>query len=171
MNNSSILKLGLKLAEIHTPTANWCAIVDFTRISSEHRFFLIDIKNKRIEYEWYTSHGSGSGSTRATSFSNVPNSLKSTEGLLKTGGTYYGKNGYSLKLIGQEKGVNDNAEKRAIVIHPADYVSVPYMNTNQFPGRSWGCITLDPNRSKDIIDKLKGGSIVYLMTPNKLAAL
>lgn len=162
MENKAILELGLKLSKEHAPKAKYAAIVDFSRSASEHRFFLVDVAKEKIEYEFYTTHGQGSGGlSKAIAFSNVPNSHKSSKGLMKTKGTYTGKHGYSLRLEGLEKGVNDNVEDRAIVIHPSDYCSVPYMNENQYPGRSWGCICLDPNRSASIIDKLEGGSIVY----------
>lgn len=165
MDNSLILKKSLALAQQHTPNAKYMAFVDFSRMANESRFFLINLKDKRIDYEWYTTHGKSSGGlAKAVAFSNVPNSNKSSKGLMKTKSTYYGKNGYSLRLEGLEPGINDNVESRAIVIHPSNYVSIDYMNNNQFPGRSLGCICLEPSKSGDIIDKLQNGSLVYVHT-------
>ncbi len=41
--------------------------------------------------------------------------------LLPTETTYQGRNGYSLILNGLEKGINDRARERAIVMHGAAY--------------------------------------------------
>lgn len=165
MDINSILIKSLLLAKEYTPRAEYMAFVDFSRDASLHRFFLINLKAKVIEYDWYTSHGSGSGSlVEATKFSNTPNSRMSSKGLLKTGNTYQGKYGLSLKLHGLEKGVNDNVERRSIVIHRSAYVSRNYMKSHHYPGRSWGCITLDPDRADDVINKLKDGSLVYIYT-------
>lgn len=164
MENKQIIALGVKLSKEHAPKAKYAVIVDFTKTANVHRLFLIDVQKESIEYSWYTSHGAGSGGlSKAVVFSNVPNSHKSSKGLMRTKGTYYGKNGYSLRLEGLEKGVNDNVEDRVIVIHPAKYVSSDYMNKNQYPGRSYGCITLDPDKSARIIDKIDNGSIVYVI--------
>lgn len=141
------------------------AIVDFSRPAKQHRFFLIDNNSFEILYSGFTSHGSGSGPlTDARVFSNVPNSLKSSKGRMKTGKTYFGKHGYSRRLIGLEPGINDNVERRAIVIHPADYADPDYVRKHGNPGRSWGCITLEPKKSKEIIDLLEEGSTVYVYT-------
>ena len=165
MLEKDILAKTLALAQVHTPAANYAAYIDFSRTADKHRFFLVNLNNKNIEYSWYTSHGSGSGGPeRATKFSNINMSRQSSKGLLKTGEIYTGKYGRSLKLHGQEPGVNDNVESRVIVIHSSTYVSSKYMLTQQWPGRSWGCITLEPAKKEEIIDKLKNGSIVYVGT-------
>lgn len=164
MENKKIIELGVRLSQEHAPKAKYAVVVDFTKTANVHRLFLIDVDNKSIEYSWYTSHGAGSGGlAKAVAFSNVPNSHKSSKGLMKTKGTYMGKHGYSLRLEGLEKGLNDNVEDRVIVIHPAEYVSADYMNENQYPGRSHGCITLDPEKSARIIDKIENGSVVYVI--------
>ena len=67
------------------------------------------------------SHGRNSGQLMAESFSNKPESYKSSLGFFKTAETYFGKHGYSLRIDGLEKGINDQARNRAIVIHGADY--------------------------------------------------
>ena len=54
----------------------------------------------------------------ATKFSNTNDSHQSSLGLMRTGETYYGSYGYSLRLDGLEDGYNDAVRSRAIVIHP-----------------------------------------------------
>lgn len=164
MEDHQILKEALRLAAKHTPQATYIAFVDFSRPANEHRFFLINVDDRNIEYSWYTSHGKGSGELdKAVKFSNVPESKCSSKGLMKTAETYHSsKFGYALRLNGLEKGVNDHVRQRAIVVHPSKYVSQSYMEDHEYPGRSWGCITLDPAYSVQIIDKIKGGSILYI---------
>ena len=54
-------------------------------------------------------------------FSNEYGSYKSSLGFYLTASTYQGRNGYSLILDGLEKGINDRARERAIVVHGATY--------------------------------------------------
>lgn len=166
MTRQEVLKKALELADIHTPTAKWAAFVDFTVTANNHRFFLIDLKNRSIAYSWYTSHGSGSGARdgKWLTFSNRSNSHMSSTGLYLCAETYWSNkfNGLSLRLDGQTKQQNTAARGRAVVMHPSTYVSQPYMRKNKFPGRSWGCVTLDPAKSEEIVKKLANGSILYV---------
>ena len=96
-------------------------VIDFTKPSTEKRLFVIDLKLKKILFISYVAHGRNSGEKYATSFSNREGSFKSSLGFYKTENTYYGKNGYSLVLDGLERGINDKAKERAIVMHGAAY--------------------------------------------------
>jgi hypothetical protein len=159
VSNDAILeKYFLTFPDLRS-SINYGFVVNYGLDGNKHRFFLIDVKNKSIEYQWFTSHGVGSGSyLRADTFSNKPGSLQSCLGRIKTAETYYSsKFGYALRLDGLDD-TNNNIRKRAIVMHPATYVSERYIYLKHYAGRSEGCITLDPARSKDIVDKLKGGS-------------
>ena len=165
MIDIDVLAMTIEHASKWAPDTTWAGFVDFSRPADKHRFFLVNLDKAQIEYSWYTSHGSGSGGPeKATKFSNINMSRMSSRGAIKTGEIYTGKYGRSLKLHGLEKGINDNVESRAIVMHSSTYVAPYYMNTHKYPGRSWGCITLDPAKKDGIIDRLEGGSLLYINT-------
>lgn len=98
-------------------------IIDFSKPSTEERMFVIDMEQGKLLYTTLCAHGRGSGENYATSFSNQPNSHQSSLGFYLTNETYQGSNGYSLRLDGLERGYNDQARARAIVVHGAAYVN------------------------------------------------
>lgn len=151
---------------ISPPQKKYIAIVDFTQDSTKKRFFLIDIFNKKIVYNDLVAHGMNTGEKEAEHFSNEEDSHMSSLGFYVTGETYYGSNGYSLKLDGLDKGLNDNARKRDIVIHGASYVSENSIAEMNRIGRSWGCPALSPTISEDVIEKLKGGNLLFVYANN-----
>jgi hypothetical protein len=137
-------------------------IIDYTKASDQKRMFIIDIKNELLLYHILVAHGKNSGTHFARFFSNRPGSLKSSPGFYRTAETYSGKHGYSLKLDGLEKGINDRARERLIVIHGADYVSKTFIKRHGRIGRSWGCPAVPVELSKEVIDLIKGGSCLYI---------
>ena len=141
------------------PNPRYATLVDFSKHSSKRRLFLFDLSTGRVETH-NVSHGKNSDSDNdgmATRFSNTPGSQMSSLGVYKTVGTYNGGHGYSLRLDGQEA-TNDNALSRAIVVHPANYVS----DSPGRAGRSWGCPALDPKVSKSVIDRIRNGSMFVI---------
>ncbi len=98
-------------------------LIDFSKPSTEKRLYVLDMKNKKLLYTSVVSHGKNSGGNYATSFSNKNGSYKSSLGFYLTENTYQGRNGYSLVLNGLEKGINDQAKQRAIVMHGAAYAN------------------------------------------------
>jgi hypothetical protein len=138
------------------------SIVDFTLPSSKKRLFVIDIKKCKLLFATYVAHGRNSGVEKALYFSNEPESFKSSVGFYTTMGTYSGKHGYSMKMEGNEKGFNDNASDRDIVVHSADYVDEAWIQGQGYIGRSLGCPALSPKIYKLIIDKIKGGSCFFV---------
>ncbi len=137
----------------------YVTIVDMGLKSSIRRLFLFDLKNKTVARH-LTSHGKNSDTDNdgyATSFSNTPESKKTSLGFYITLATYSGAHGYSLRLRGLSS-TNSNAESRAIVMHPADYVQ----EENNKAGRSWGCPALDPSISRSVINKVKDGSLLLI---------
>lgn len=142
------------------------SIIDFSLPSTAKRLFVLNIKNGVVLFNTYVSHGKKSGTQNATSFSNKPQSFKSSLGFYITAATYFGKHGYSLKLEGEEKGFNDNAYKRGIVMHSADYVSEDFINIQGRIGRSEGCPAVPQEVHKAIIETIKEGSCLFVYSPN-----
>ncbi|MGF1681229.1 murein L,D-transpeptidase catalytic domain family protein [Photobacterium minamisatsumaniensis] len=136
-------------------------IIDYGRPSTKERFFVIDLKRNKLVYKTFVSHGVNSGGKQATSFSNTVDSRQTSLGTFLTDTTYYGGNGYSLRLDGLTHGVNDNARRRYIVIHGAEYATKSFIKRNGYLGRSWGCPALPTELSREIIDMIKGGSVIY----------
>jgi len=137
-------------------------VIDFSLPSTEKRMYVLDLAHKEVLYISYVAHGRNSGDNYATSFSNRNGSHKSSLGFYRTGGTYQGSNGYSLLLDGLEKGINDEARSRAIVIHGADYCSEQVIRSTGRLGRSYGCPALPRELAKPIIDTIKGGSLLFI---------
>lgn len=157
-----IFKMAMDGLEIiNPPRRDYLAIIDFSQDSTKKRFFLIDLLHKTLVYNDFVAHGRNTGEKDAVSFSNEVNSHKSSLGFYLTNETYYGSNGYSLKLDGLDVGVNDNARERAIVVHGAPYVSENNIDENGYLGRSWGCPALPMSIYRDVIEKLKGGNIIF----------
>lgn len=141
-------------------------LIDFTKPSNEERLLVLDMVEGKLLFHSLVAHGRNSGDLYATHFSNRPESHQSSLGLYLTEGTYIGKNGYSLRLNGLEKGINDNALARAIVIHGAAYADPSVCRGGRRLGRSWGCPALPPALNRPIIDTIKGGSVLYIYGEN-----
>lgn len=142
-------------------------IIDYSLPSTQKRLWVVDVAKKKIIYHTHVAHGSGSGNNYAKAFSDRPGSYQTSLGLFKTGSTYQGKHGLSLKLHGLEKGINGNAERRAIVVHGANYVSETIAKSMGRLGRSWGCPALNPKLSTPIIQTIKNGSLVFAYYPDE----
>lgn len=142
-------------------------LIDFSKPSTEERFYVFDMRHKKLLFTSLVSHGKNSGGKYATSFSNENGSLKSSLGFFLTENTYQGKNGYSLVLNGLEKGINDRAKERAIVIHGAAYSNPSVIASSGRLGRSFGCPALPQAVSKPIINTIKNGSLLYIYANNQ----
>lgn len=142
------------------------SIADFSLHSGKKRLFILDIKNYKVLFNTLVAHGRNTGKETATSFSNQNETYKSSPGFYITKETYNGKNGYSLKLEGLERGINDKAYERGIVIHGADYVSDAFVNMQGYIGRSQGCPAVPVNVSRPIINTIKEGSCLFIYHPS-----
>ena len=148
--------------------ADILTIVDFSHSSKNKRFYVIDLKNKVLLFNTYVAHGRNTGDEFARSFSNKEGSLKSSLGFYVTENPDMGSHtGFSLMINGVEKGINDNAEKRAIIVHAADYATEGFVHKYGRLGRSLGCPALPPELNKLIIDAIKGGTCLFLYNPDK----
>jgi hypothetical protein len=141
------------------------SIADFSLISTKKRLWVIDLNQKKVLFNTQVAHGQGSGGAYATVFSNKDNSHQSSVGFYVTKMTYGGKHGNSLKIAGMDKGFNDNAEARNVVIHPAKYCSPSYISQNKKLGRSWGCPAVSPELAEPIINTIKGGTMLFVYAP------
>ncbi len=146
--------------------ANILSIVDFSQSSVNKRLYVIDLDNYILLYNTYVAHGVKSGKEAATYFSNKPASHKSSLGFYVTGQTYKGSNGYSLKLRGMEKGINDYALRRGIVMHGAEYVNEEYIASQGYIGRSYGCPAVASEISEELIDMVKDGTCLFIYHPS-----
>lgn len=133
-------------------------IVDFDLSSNIKRMWIIDIVNQKVLYHTFTSHGANSGGEYAKKFSNKIGSNMSSLGFYITSNTYKGSHGLSLELDGLET-INSNLRKRRVVMHPAEYIK---KMKSGYLGRSQGCLTLDPKISKEVINTIKDGSIIFV---------
>ena len=146
---------------------NILSIIDFSLPSDRKRLFVLNVDLGKVIFSTYTSHGKNSGKIIPTEFSNRENSNKSSLGFYITGSTYTGKHGESLRLLGQEEGINDKALERGIVMHSASYVGENIVKSQGFIGRSQGCPAIPTNISKSIITKIKNGSCLFIYSTDK----
>lgn len=145
----------------HVNNKNILTIVDFSKPSDEKRVWVIDLRSSRTLMNLYTTQGKNSGGYYATRFSNKPRSDESSLGVFETLSTYDGKHGLSERLQGLEPGINNNALRRAIVVHPAAYATPGFVAEYHAAGRSWGCFGISPNQSQRFIELTKDGSVIF----------
>lgn len=168
-----VLRLGLRAyvkgwrqKDFHRPVLT---IIDYSLPSKLPRMWVFDMKGYRLLWREWVTHGSGSGDGKgnAVRFSNVPNSLATSLGLFRVGKVYHGQFGISAKLHGLEPGFNDNAYKRFVVIHGADYASPSLVRKQGRLGRSWGCPSLRKPMHKRIIPRIAKGGALFAYFPQR----
>jgi len=142
-------------------------IIDFSLSSSKKRLWVIDMTTHKVLFNTVVAHGRNTGLEFAKYFSNTNNSNQSSLGFYVTGETYYGKNGLSMFLDGQEKGINSNARKRYVVFHGAKYANPDFVKKNGRLGRSLGCPAVPTAVNKAIISKIKNKSCLFIYHPSK----
>ena len=142
-------------------------LIDFSKPSTAERMVVLDLRHKKVLHASVVSHGRNSGGNYATSFSNQNGSYKSSLGFYVTENTYQGKHGTSLILNGLEKGFNDKAKQRAIVMHGADYTNPHVAASAGRLGRSLGCPALPLSNYKPIINTIKNGTLLFIYANDK----
>jgi hypothetical protein len=145
---------------------NILTLVDFSLSSNAKRLWIIDVSTNEILLQTLVAHGKNTGEEFANKFSNKPDSFKSSLGFYATGEMYKGSHGISLKLDGLEKGINDCARKRAVVMHGADYVSESFIKSHKRLGRSQGCPAVPVEFASEIISMIQGQSCLYIYHPS-----
>jgi hypothetical protein len=177
----SLDSLGLSMEAFHTAVSGFLnlvisgavrnpgilSIIDFSLPSNQKRLFIVDLFGGRLLFNSLVAHGRNSGGLVPNRFSNRCNSLMSSLGFYLTGESFIGQHGYSLRLEGEEKGWNDNAMRRAIIMHSADYVSEEHIRQWGFLGRSEGCPAIPEELGRPIIDVIQGGSCLFVYSPDK----
>ena len=143
------------------------AVIDYSLPSTKPRLWVFDVVQGRLLFQELVAHGRNTGEQLAERFSNVEGSKMSSLGLFQAAETYYGSNGYSLRLRGLDPGFNDNALARAIVMHGAPYVSEALAERVGRIGRSWGCPAVRQEVARTVIDTLKGGALVFAYYPDR----
>ncbi|MGZ3873147.1 MAG: murein L,D-transpeptidase catalytic domain family protein [Mucilaginibacter sp.] len=156
----------LKIMNKLPQSASVLTVVDFTKSSHEKRMWIIDVPNKTLLLNTLVAHGRGSGEDMATQFSDKMDSHQSSLGFYITDDVYYGKNGRSLRLDGMDEGFNTNARARAIVVHGAGYVSEGAIAAMGHLGRSYGCPAVPPELADQVINTIKGKTLLFINCNN-----
>ncbi len=141
-------------------------VVDYQKPSNEKRLFVFDLNSNKLLFDTYVAHGARTGKLYAKHFSNRVNSYESSLGVILTGKTYEGIEGYSMRLHGLEKAFNSNVFKRNVVMHPADYVSKRFVISHHQAGKSFGCLAVSRKIAKNLINTIKNGTIIVNYFPN-----
>jgi hypothetical protein len=146
---------------------NILTICDFSQSSSTERMYVIDVRSRKLLYRTFVAHGINSGEEFANSFSNSDESCKSSLGFYVTSNTYMGSNGLSLRIQGVDRGFNDHAARRNIVIHGATYVSLRILHKYGVMGTTFGCPAIPAEMTQQIIPVVKNGSCFFIYYPSK----
>ena len=165
--NPGVLSLAARAINCADPDAERLAVIDFSLPSTERRLWVFDLKQPRLIFREWVSHGKNSGDAVASMFSNIPESYQSSIGLFRTMNSYVGSNGYSLRLEGLEPGVNDNAYDRAIVMHGADYVSQEFIERTGRIGRSHGCPAVRNEVAVPLINSIRDNQYLFTYYPDQ----
>ena len=145
---------------------HFLTVMDYSMPSAKKRLWVIDLSRSHVVMHLLVAQGKNTGWKDATKFSNTPQSRETSLGLFETEQTYSGHNGYSLRLKGLDQGYNNNAESRAIVVHGAPYVSKAFAKQYDRVGNSWGCPAVDKKYSTQLINTIKGGTLMFAYYPD-----
>lgn len=168
--NPRVLKLALEAYQNanvmgYPVRKNIITVIDYSLPDKDKRLWVLDLHRQKVLYNTYVAHGQGSGGEKAEYFSNSNGSHQSSIGVFLTQNTYYGSKGYALKLNGLDKGFNDNAARRDIVMHGAWYVNPKFAEQYGHIGRSWGCPSVPIEMVRPIINTIKDGSLIFAYAP------
>ena len=163
MVNEQVFLTAIARAEHTGALPKVIAIADMTQPSTAERLYVVDLEHKRLLLRTWVAHGKNSGEDRCVRTSNKNGSLCTSKGLMRVGQRIISpKHGDAMLLHGLEKGVNDHALAREIIIHGADYVSAEHIRTHGRLGRSWGCPAVSPTVMKQLLTLLPEGSLLYV---------
>ena len=142
------------------------AVADMSQPSTARRLYVFDLEEKKLVLRTLVAHGSGSGDLMAERFSNRHGSHQTSLGLYRVGQRIISpKHGAALVLDGLDRGVNDQARAREVIIHAAAYVSDAFVARHGRLGRSWGCPAVPREDMEKVIELLSGGGLLYVHGP------
>lgn len=154
-SDSDIIQLAHKMQDrYHVTNKKYVTIIDYGKAILSTRLYLVDMDNNQIILKSTVAHAFNSGLLFAKNFSNDYNTNLSSVGAFVTKDNYFGDYGYSLKIKGLDKGVNSNALGRKIIFHSTKNMRTIY---------SKGCFATSEVINKQLIDKIKGGTLVYVI--------
>jgi hypothetical protein len=169
--NKGVLKLALtafknanKRGEVKKPVLT---VIDYSLPSNKQRMWVFDVRREKLLFNTYVAHGKNSGVNTAHHFSNKESSKESSLGTYITKDTYIGHKGYSLNLEGLDRGYNDNAYNRRVVVHGAWYVEPDFIKRAGRAGLSWGCPAIAQTLAKPVINTIKNGSVLFAYFPDR----
>jgi hypothetical protein len=138
-------------------------LVDFKKFSGDERLYEVDLQNGEVTL-LRTCHGRGSDPSHtgfAQSFSNTPDSHKSSVGAFVTAGASWGsQQGPNVLLDGLEY-TNDRARERAIIVHGADYADPAFLAREGKLGRSYGCFSVAHHDLPRLRERMGEGRLLY----------
>ena len=137
-------------------------IADYGLHSSQPRLHFANLEAGSVR-SFLVAHGMGSDPEHTgwlQSFSNEPGSNATSRGGYLTCEWYQGKYGTSIRLVGLDSD-DSNALPRAIVMHPAEYVSEEHIEKWGVLGRSNGCFAMCPADFNEALWHLSGGRLLY----------
>lgn len=145
----------------------YLSLVDFSKRMDQPRFYVFNLENNTYRV-WHVSHGVGSDPKHtgfATRFSNEAGSQATSLGFYVTGRAYQGSYGYSLRLLGHSAS-NSAADSRDVVIHgyyvgPAHRGEIEKYGCAKIGCLTQGCLGVPIGETAEIIDRLRGGSLIY----------
>jgi hypothetical protein len=144
----------------------YVALLNYRQPSWEPRFYIIDTKTRDVVARYVVAHGRGSDPDHdgyADRFGDEHESHRSSLGFFLTAETYVSESsghGLSMRLEGLSKS-NRSAMARNIVIHANWYVEPDIVATQNKPGRSYGCLVFSNQDRDAVVEKLKGGALIY----------
>lgn len=142
-------------------------VIDYSLPANQKRLWVFDLDQKKLLFHTYVSHGIKSGALVSHYFSNQYDSKTSSIGVYKTEKAYYGREGLSLKLNGLEKGFNDHAYNRSLVMHGGWYLDEAFIKKYGRSGRSWGCPAVPEELAEPIIHRIKDNTLLIVYYPDE----
>jgi hypothetical protein len=146
--------------------SRYVALLNYRQPSWEPRFYILDTTTSELVASYLVAHGRNSDPDHdgyADRFGDREGSKQSSIGFFRTGESYVSDqrhHGLSLRLEGLSES-NRSAMDRNIVVHGNVYMEPKFLKTHGKPGRSHGCMVFAPEDRDDVVEKLKGGALVY----------